>query len=523
MITDLDTVPPIKEVQTRFLYSFFFRHGALSEARDAMLRANVPSRSKGVIPIWECTAAHELYKEEVLGHVVKFLFSPGTNIGCEYLRLNEALGNRWFNKTEVELLDLSQFRVRLVPRALIEVFLSSYGVGILSITLRPETHRGFRPWQVIDFNYRLSQFRANTAAHLITPHPAADADGRAPLSESQQHQVRVVSDGQSSVFERIGRPGGRVRLSELATELVSPLGPLSFKADRHQFGVYTVVRFGPSIDFSDPKIKHSLSSFLSALAQVEEPRHAGSGEGITSIGNVVLNRKHWFGAGLLGAAHLVADQVPSDHPFNSARMPRIVIKYFTPYLAALIQRVVLQRASEQASEIVLSPGGEVKERFDDLRTHLLEFALEGSFAEVTHRDTIHRYYRLSRDMLNVPAALAEIRQAVADIDARNTSSRQVQIAEDLRTNAEAAKTMQMRMAQNMSVIAKVQTMVEWIEIIVVSVYVAHLWDLFASHIPSLEHWVSLGVAIAAALGAVLALVILKPWRHKRHSAVELEP
>ena len=522
-MSDAGAVPIIKEVQTRFLYPFFFRRGALAEARELMLKATIPSRTQEARPIWECTTAHELYKEELLRHVVKFFFSSGSNIGCEYLRINEAVGNRWFNKLEVELLAGNRYRLRLVPTALIELFLSSYGAGVLSLALRPETPQGLQPSQLIDFNYRLSQFRPNTAAQLTTPHPAANVDAWANLSANQQQQVRIASEDQASVFERVGRPGGTLRLSELAAELVRPLEDLSFEADQGQFAVYTVARFGPSVDFSDANTKHSLSYLVSALAQVEEPRHAGSPEGLTLVGNAVLNRKHWFGASMLGAAHLVADQEPLDHPFNAARMPRIMIKYFTPYLAALMQRVVLHRASEEASELVLAPPNDANDRFVDLRTCLLEFALEGSFNEVTHRGTLHRYYRLCLDMLNVPAGLAEIRRAVADIDARNTSIRQVRIAEDLRSNAEAARAMQVRMAQHMAVVAKVQTMVEWIEIIIVSVYLAHLWDLFASHIKALEHWVSIGVVVAAVLGALLALLILKPWRHQQHQLVESEP
>jgi hypothetical protein len=442
-------------------------------------------------------------------------------VGCTYLRVSEAVTARWFKKTEVPLLG-KDYRLRLVTPALIEVYLSNYGVGILSIALTPETPRGIDLRHAIDFNYRLSQLRPHTSGRLRTPHPSEDRAGWERLSMEQRQEVTVAPDPDAHVFERLGRSGGALMLVELVEELVRPLDELGLEREQEQLSVYTVVRFGSDVDFGDQSVRHSLAAFMSALAQVEEPRHAGSPEGTVTVSNSVLNRRHWFGAGLLGAAHLISDQDPPDHPFNSARMPRIMLKYFTPYLSALMQRTVLHRASQEASEIVLEPGGDAQQRLVKLRRYLLEFAVEGHFTEVSRREVIHRYYRSCQEVLNVPAVLTDIRRAVADIDAHNTAERQVRIAEDLRASAESGHQVQKRMNEHLALVAKVQTMVEWIEVFLVSVYVAHLWDMFASHIEVLHEALPYGVLVGALLGGAAAALVLKPWKHRHHKFSELE-
>jgi hypothetical protein len=182
---------------------------------------------------------------------------------------------------------------------------------------------------------------------------------------------------------------------------------------------------------------------------------------------------------------------------------------------------VLHRASQEASDIVLAPASDSQERFVGLRRYLLEFAVDGYFTEVSRREAIHRYYRLCQDALNVPNALDNTRRAVADIDARNTAERQIRIAEDLRTNAEATRGMQKRMNENIALVAKAQTMVEWIEIFIVSVYLAHLWETFASHVEALHEWVAHGVLIAATVGGIVTALVLKPWRHRQHELDEI--
>jgi hypothetical protein len=162
--------PTLKEIQTRFLYPFFFHQQHVSEARQLLHGLTMRDRSGMASAVWECGRPHDLYKEELLAHVVKFLFGSEGAVGCDYLRVPDAVCNRWFGKTEVQLPGGNSFRLRPVAPALIEIYLSSYGVGVLSIALTPDAPHGLQLAQAIEFNYRLSQLRPHTAALLRTPH-----------------------------------------------------------------------------------------------------------------------------------------------------------------------------------------------------------------------------------------------------------------------------------------------------------------------------------------------------------------
>jgi len=76
-------------VATRFLYPFFFEVSHLKEACTALRQATVVSRNEVPVPLWESPVPHALYREELLEHVVNFLFgevsapvqTPSTSAG----------------------------------------------------------------------------------------------------------------------------------------------------------------------------------------------------------------------------------------------------------------------------------------------------------------------------------------------------------------------------------------------------------------------------------------------------------
>ena len=105
----------------------------------------------------------ELYKEELLDHVTEFLFPSGDQIGCRYLKVSESATQSWFQDTKVLLSDGGELPVSLIPGVQIEVFLSNYGIGILSLALMPVRHHR-SPDSVLNldgalnFNYRLASY-----------------------------------------------------------------------------------------------------------------------------------------------------------------------------------------------------------------------------------------------------------------------------------------------------------------------------------------------------------------------------
>ena len=87
------------------------------------------------------------------------------------------------------------------------------------------------------------------------------------------------------------------------------------------------------------------------------------------------------------------------------------------------------------------------------------------------------------------------------------------------------------MTDHLRTVAHVQTMVEYIAIVLVSVYAAHLWDMIEPHI----HWKwlheivwrmprgSWGVLLIALVAGDITALVLKPWRHRQHHAGDDTP
>jgi hypothetical protein len=475
----------LKDIQTRFLFPFFFARHHVKEVAEALLAQRLPARDgKEPRPLWECAAPPQAYKDELFDHVGDFLFGSPVERGCGYLKINEIVTNSWFGGAVLE--DLSM-PVRLVSDARIELFLSPQGIGVLSMALSPEKvimHLD----EASDFNYRLAQFRRHPLARLRRPHPRDDAGTWPRVSEqSRERRIPDPPPDDALLAARRGTAGGRFELRELVADLLGPLDGYDVHSVQEEMMVYTVARFGPEADFGWEAVRQQLAPFLSGLAQVEEANHAGAPPGEVTTANVLLNRRHWGAAGLLGSAHLIADQ-PGDVSFNEQKMSVVRDKYFIPFLMALLQRLALNRAIEEAIPwLVASESPKEAELLEALRTDLLKFAVRGRFTQITCRQALHRYYQVVQEGLDVENAWQELRRALADLDAKRHAVTQRQIGRD--TNASLSHATQTaqevsRLAQgmqkNLGTVADVQLKVEQIEVVIISVYLAHLWHMIAS-------------------------------------------
>jgi hypothetical protein len=584
METSRHPISTITQLQTRFLCPFFLRRTCVEEALGALVDVTVTGRGDQSLNVWVSPhrdkrgldgvdnryreSVHDLYCEEVLDHVVDFLF-PGKAtaraMGCGYFMLSRPVADRWFGGLEVLLPHGAKIPVRLVPLARIELFLSNLGVGVLSLAFEPDRHP-LTIAEAYEFNYRLSLLRWSNAGTLHMPHPSEDKPRWDRLSDAARQNIPAAPACDASVSERLGRAGGSFTMLELIDELLRPIDgfrrdedvePLSLTV-QDRLSVYTVARFGAEIDFEERGVRTACAPILSGLAQVEESNHAGSPADSVGVANAILNRRHWAGVGLLGAAHLVVDQEPPEHPFNVGRVPRIFLKYFIPYVVAALQRHSLHRTVDEANDIVLHPGQDPDERLAELRDALLRFAVQGHFTQVSHREALHRYYRLCQEGMDVPQALDDARRAVSDLDAKRAVERQLKIAADmaenvaatrqlqqeLGANVEATKGLQQSMDKNIGVVARVQTVVEVLEIFIISVYAAHLWHMLSDlppeklvnlHVPHQfwtwefwqqvwngEFWQELGHLLAelhygvlfwAVVGALVVMLIHR-WLHR---------
>jgi len=198
----------ITDLRTRFLCPFFFRRDCADVAVKALLGISLSGRDGLPLAVWECTGPHDLYREEVLDHVIAFLF-PGTKpAGCRYVNLAGTVGSRWFGHVVVQLPGADgPLPIRLVPTAGIELFLSSYGVGLLSIALAPEREMLSIP-EAIEFNYRLSQLRWSNARVFHIPHPQEDAPRWERIPAAARQEIPPAPAPDAPLMERLGRPGG---------------------------------------------------------------------------------------------------------------------------------------------------------------------------------------------------------------------------------------------------------------------------------------------------------------------------
>lgn len=531
MSDTLQSVEP-REMCTRFLYLFHFRRNSVGAARDALLALNAPDRNGVPQQVWQsyCLAddasphdgehqhhPHHLYREELLTNVLDFVFNREREesrrkegregVVCSYLRLTDKFVSRWFNKLEMTPRGGLPVPLRLEPPAQVEMFLSSFGTGILSFAFAPKSIELDRA-AALAFNYRLSQLRRATEAQLSVAAPPAHAVASAPAFDPARELPAPVA-----IAERFGRAGESATLRSLIEEeLLRPLAVFDLKRTQDQLSVYTVVRFGSEVDFESRELRAELAPFLAALAQVEEPAHAGATSDVMGVPNAILNRRHWAAVSTLGAAHLVADQPPPEHTFNSARVPRLLLKYFVPYQVALLQRMTLRGVTEEACALVTA-GADESASLPALRAELLRFAVNGYFTEVSNRAAIQRYYRLCQEGLGVRDFLDDARRALADMESKQASDTQLKLAE-------ATKQQQEQTTKHLGVMRQLQLKVEWIEVFIIGIYFSELAHSILAYVhdeqmTGEEKLTSILLVIGVGvLAAVVALLLLKPWAHR---------
>lgn len=496
------TTLPLTALHARVLQPFIFQSDSLGPAVEALVGLRHREREVWTAP----REPHELYQQELLATVTDFLFA-GTGGDCCYLRINDATANSWFRaSTEMRYGHEPPLPVLLIPGLWIELFLSSSGVGVLSIGLQPNPRNSPHPElthaRAKQFVYRLAQQRPNTTPTLVTPHPRDDPQHPA----HQQRGLPPPPATDAPFAERLGALGGQFTLSELVDFLLSPLRErFHHTAVHQQFSVYTVARFGKDAELARETVQAHLGPLLSGLAQIEEPTHAGALEGAVDVPNLILNARHWAAVGSLGAAHLVADQNP-PHAFDEQRVPIVRDKYFIAYLVALLQRLTLDRTSTAAAKAVRSferASSDFDTTLQTLRENMLNFAVSGYFPVISSREAINRFYTLAQRGLRIPETFADIRQALTDLDAARQARHQTQLAHDLNTNIHT--------------VASVQIKVEWLEVFFVSFYATELSHTMGELFHFDHAYTALSTLAWTIVAGAIALFSLKPWQHGHSS------
>ncbi|MFO1430501.1 MAG: hypothetical protein U1F76_10245 [Candidatus Competibacteraceae bacterium] len=505
-------------LHTRLLYPFSLQRRCCEQAVEALENL----RCQEDRTVWHCADPHAYYRRDILDNVQSFLFDQETRGGCRYLKVDEATLHAWFhNWLLVRCPQHEYFTAHVSGGPGIELFISPYGVGVLSITLRvgdkllvdghPYTRVSLEPGDAQQFNYRVAQIRPATRPSLLLPHPN-EHPFKSPPTGPMAATLPPAPISEAPFTERLGVIGGEISLDELQTFLLSPLQPLGLEKVQDQFTVYTVARFPPTIDFQQEEVGHRIGRLLSSLAQVEERQHAGAPEEDLLIPNALLNSRHWAAVSYLGAAHAVADQTPepgkTSLPFNEERLLISRDRYFIGYLLALLQRLMLQRAVAQAGKVARSTdwsSPDALAQLRSLREDLLDFAVYGYFNEISSRDALNRYYHLVQRAFQVESTQERVRRAITDIDATYTEQRHQEMAQRQHEIVQ-------ELHANVSRVTAIQTKIEWLEVFIISYYAAELAHLVGNLCP-FNHFKTYTIITWAVGAAAVSAWGLKPWQH----------
>lgn len=516
------------QLNTRFIRPFFFRRRSVLKAQELL----DGGRFAGFLSPWTPAGHPGLYVDELLDHVAAHLFGTVAGPGrCGYLRLDHKPANRAFRDLSVDL------RGKRVPVTLdwtagVEVFLSPQGVGVLSVAFVVEP-QGPGTAEAVDFNYLIARAHATQPVRFRVSHRSDDKTKWDSLGDEQRTGIPAPPALDAPLEDRLGNAGGEFTMDELTATLLAPLGDLELRRVQRGFSLYTVALFGDETDLDEDVSRRAIGPFLSALAQVEEPTHAGGLETSMNVPNLILNRRHWAATGQLACAHVVADQpIPKDakgRGYNAERVQRVRDKYFIPWLVALLERLSLQRTLDDACEIVgrteTSGPREAAREFSVLKSGLLDLSVGGNFTQVSSRHAVHTFFELCREGFDIVDLWTEVRHSIFDIDTRYADEERVRLAAVQAELAERQTAMSRDIKESLSTSVRLQEAVHIIEIFLVTVYSAEFmktlletsqsWFAADEHALHRFHLASPFLVAGAALtGFILTLRFVRRGRRK---------
>jgi hypothetical protein len=266
-------LPPLMDLQTRFIYAFHFRSYALQEA-TASLTAH--SLGQGAV-LWEAARPPETYTDEILEQVANSLFAAREGAGSGYLRIPHKVSSNWLEGAAVRFPSGKELAIFQSPRCEIELFLTNLGVGMLSVPLTPG--QCALDWRsALEFNCFLAHARHGIATEIRLPHPADDQKKWSQMLVSAREQVKPAPPRFAPLEERLGAPGASFTLAEIVARLIRPLEAFGLQAPWRGLAAYAVAQLPPDPRFAKRSLTAGYATFLSALAQVDDPSSAAVSE-----------------------------------------------------------------------------------------------------------------------------------------------------------------------------------------------------------------------------------------------------
>ncbi len=487
-------LPRAVSAQTRLLLPFLFERRAADRAALAL-----ESASTGIARgLWTREPPRKLYRYrlEMTGQLDRFLFSHGEKGTVEgaYLHASGERIRRWLGALDVDL-GSRIARVGLAPTTGVELFLTAHGAGVLSLTF--DLGADVELASILELNRRLSILTrpGERAPWLSVPRP----EGADPAAAPEPHSSAVP------LGDRLGKPGARFSLTELLAQLLEPLRGMGIAPIQESLGAYSVVALPPEVEIGAPEARAWTGPFLSSLAQVHAGFRPAPGRSELGVPNLFVGSNHWTAASLQGAAHLLGAR--ETHTLGEDTLAEARDRYFVPYLTALLQRCAIKKAAEEATEMVLRE--DVKRApVSRLRSDVLAFALAGALPEVSVRYSLHRYYRMCQEAVDLDRNLEQVRSALGDLEAQLSAHQQMEIAEAQRDIARGA-------AESQESSHRIHMALVWIEVFIVVAYAAELVKFFVIELPHIHEPALRWTAGILAVGTgIAALAILRPWDHR---------
>ncbi len=523
----MNDIPVPQELASRLLFPFRFWLPANCDPTkdafdpgivEALAEHTLVNHDGETLCAWESLRLEELqhehqeiYLEEMFPHVQDFLFKRSGAASGRFFRMPAETWNHLFNgefvlwprgRANADLDTTERYVISKI--AGVELFLFGFGIGILSFSIYCGGNRGIASLESVRrLLYSISQRRKFLAPTLSRFHPRDDPQKWADLPPETRDKVPQLPPNDAPLRGRLGVLGGEFGLEELFRSLVEPLRDPQhtggYQDDHHtQFTHYTVLRFGNDIDFAREADRDGLLPELSALAQLEEPGHAGASALDIPVPYRVLNRKHLSAAGSQGSAHFVADQYPpgeGEGTFDTARLGVMRDKYFMGWILPVVQDQFLHRAGRECAKVVekmTEKPEQSQDALSALRKEVLEFDVFCRVTKFSQREALNRFYDLACEGLKVAEKFDDIATETREMDAYYQARHQREVLDE----------------QN-----RLQVKVEWVEIFLVAAYSVYLIHYLGKNLgfePKFIGWWILG---GSSFASAFAAWLLEPWRH----------
>jgi hypothetical protein len=131
---------------------------------------------------------------------------------------------------------------------------------------------------------------------------------------------------------------------------------------------------------------------------------------------------------------------------------------------------------------------------------------------VSVRYSLHRYYRMCQEAVDIDRNLEQVRSALGDLEAQLSARQGMEIAEAQRDIARQS-------VESQESAHRIHMSLVWIEVFIVVAYAAELVKFFVIELPHIQDVRIRWLAGVLALGTgIVALLVLRPWdqRHGKH-------